>query len=104
LENHPTSPEPRHPLKCSAARRRDGFQGTRQEPIDQHRLPGQRLQGGPLRQWYDNDYNNFSSHFGFAWAPFKDRRTSIRGGYGVFYDRIIRATASTIDGNTPGFL
>lgn len=53
--------------------------------------------------WYDKDLNNFAPRFGFAYDMFKNGKTVIRGNYGVFYDRIIGATASAVDGNTPGF-
>jgi hypothetical protein len=32
------------------------------------------------------DRNDFAPRLGFAWQPFKDTKTSIRGGFGVFYD------------------
>ncbi len=44
---------------------------------------------GLPRQLVKPDYNNFAPRIGFAWTPGKDRKTVLRGGYGIFYTGIL---------------
>ncbi len=55
------------------------------------------------QKWYKNDWHSFAPRFGFAWDPWGDGKTAIRGGYGIFNDRIVGAASGSIDGGTPGF-
>jgi Carboxypeptidase regulatory-like domain len=57
----------------------------------------------PSTKWWANNWHSFAPRFGFSWDPKGDAKTSIRGGYGIFNDRIIGAAASSVDGSTPGF-
>lgn len=49
---------------------------------------------GGREKIYENDPNNFGPHFGFAWDPWSNGRTVLRGGYGVYFDSILGAVVS----------
>lgn len=63
------------------------------------RLQSTRFQNAPLglvvpgdhgapSGWYFPDYKDFAPRFGFAWDPFGNGKTSVRGGGGMFFDTL----------------
>jgi hypothetical protein len=38
--------------------------------------------------WYFPDHKDFAPRIGFAWDPFGNGKTSLRGGFGMFYDTL----------------
>ena len=43
---------------------------------------------GAPRGWYFPDHKNISPRLGFAWDPKGDGKTSVRGGFGMFFDTL----------------
>lgn len=66
-----------------------------------------RVANGDFQQRDSNiwqkDTNNFAPRVGFAWDVFSDQRFVVRGGGGIFYDRIWNNLFENIRFNPPAF-
>ena len=48
---------------------------------------------------YKPDRNNFAPRLGFSWDPFKNGKTVVRGGGGIFYNPTLTGAALSLAGN-----
>jgi carboxypeptidase family protein len=53
---------------------------------------------------FQTDANNFAPHIAFAWDPKGKGKSSIRGGYGIYYDQIVGSVISQSRNVFPNFI
>jgi hypothetical protein len=85
----------------------NGISGNNAEPLLSYTLTGKANDGAPM---YATDWDNFAPRFGFNYNPsftggllgsiFGDRKTVIRGGYSLQYDRPGGAVSFLSDQNS----
>ncbi|HEX2713516.1 MAG TPA: hypothetical protein VHM88_15045, partial [Candidatus Acidoferrales bacterium] len=52
---------------------------------------------------WDKDLHSFGPRFGFAWDVFGSQKVVLRGGYGIFYDRLYNTIFENLRFNPPFF-
>ena len=56
---------------------------------------------GTRHSLYKQDYSNIEPRIGFSWDPWADGKTAVRGGFGIFHDRLFGNLFGNARGNPP---
>ena len=80
------------------------YYGPGSNPAEQLRSGStMRAPDSPVGGLWQPDYNNFAPRVGFAWDVNGDGRTSVRGGYGIGYERNFGNVTFNVLFNPPNY-
>ncbi len=78
-----------------------GLQVVPDRPLAQGPVTFIKAGPGTGREWYAVNRNNFAPAVGFAWDPWGDGRTAVRGGYRISYNRLVGWSLNVVEQRQP---
>ncbi len=107
-EYYRAADEERSEVRLELLLRRSERVGEHEHTAADHRRHphGQRaaVESEPDRPLWKSDWNNFAPRLGLAWDVTGDGRTSLRGGYGMAYERNFGNVTYNVLFNPPDYL